>query len=134
MVENQVQQIRNWPESLSSPSKKNPGLSVRDLAKRYGTLQKTVRNVKSRFGYHCYRAVKAPNRGDKQNLVAKSRARLLYTEFLTKFRGCILMDDETVSNWTLNRFLAKNFIQQRSAVMSQINSSSFNKTNMQRNY
>ena len=36
-----------------------------------------------------------PNRNDKQNSTAKSRARKLYDNLLTKHNGCILMDDET---------------------------------------
>ena len=36
-----------------------------------------------------------PNRYDKQNLKAKKCARKLYDEILTKFTGCIIIDDET---------------------------------------
>lgn len=36
-----------------------------------------------------------PNQNDKQNKTAKTRSRLLYDDVLTKFDGCILIDDET---------------------------------------
>ena len=35
-----------------------------------------------------------PNRNDKQNVMAKTRAHKLYREYLTKF-SCVIMDDET---------------------------------------
>lgn len=75
--------------------KANPGLSDIDRAQRYGTSTSTGRRVRLRAGYKSYRIIKHPNRSDKQNLVAKKRARLLYSEVLTKFEGCILMDDES---------------------------------------
>lgn len=75
--------------------KSNPGVSIRDLAKKYNSNFSTVRNILSREGYKSFCASKHPNRSLKQNLVAKKRARLLYERVLTKFDGCILMDDET---------------------------------------
>lgn len=75
--------------------KSNPGVSIRDLAKKYDSNFSTVRNILSREGYKSFCASKHPNRSLKQNLVTKKRARLLYERVLTKFDGCILMDDET---------------------------------------
>lgn len=75
--------------------KSNPGVSIHDLAKKYDSNFSTVRNILSREGYKSFCASKHPNRSLKQNLVAKKRARLLYERVLTKFDGCILMDDET---------------------------------------
>lgn len=75
--------------------KNNPGLSIRDQAKKFKTSASNVFNIRSRLGYKPYRSVKQPNRTDKQNLVAKERARRLYDEVLTKFDGCLLMDGET---------------------------------------
>jgi hypothetical protein len=75
--------------------RKNPGLSDSDRAQRYKTSRSNIQNIRSRAGLKSYRAIKNPNRNDKQNLTAKSRARLLYKQVMTKFRGCILMDDET---------------------------------------
>lgn len=75
--------------------KANPALSDRDRARRYGTSRSFVRRLRSDKGYKSYRMIKKPNRTDKQNSTAKSRARKLYDEVLKKFEGCILMDDET---------------------------------------
>lgn len=75
--------------------KSNPGLSLRDQAKKFKTSKSNIANIRSRHGLKSFQAIKQPNRTDKQNLVAKQRARLLYDKFLTKFEGCILMDDET---------------------------------------
>lgn len=73
----------------------NPGISGRDLAKRFTAAHSTVRRICLREGFRSYHASKHPNRTLKQNLVAKSRARKLYEQILTKYNGCILMDDET---------------------------------------
>lgn len=75
--------------------KTNPGLSDYDLAKKHKASRTTVRDIRVRAGYKKYRAIKQPNRSDKQNIAAKKRARLLYDNVLTKFTGCVLMDDET---------------------------------------
>lgn len=75
--------------------KANPGLSIRDVARRYNANFQTVRNILARGGYKSYKASKHPNRHMKQNSVAKKRARLLYDHVLTKHKGCTLMDDET---------------------------------------
>jgi transposase len=75
--------------------KNNPGTSDRDRAKKFGTSRETVRRIRSRANLKSYKAIKQPNRNDKQNLVAKKRARKLYDQVLTKFEGCLVMDDET---------------------------------------
>ena len=54
-----------------------------------------MRNILSREGFKSFCASKHANRSLKQNFVTKERARLLYERVLTKFDGCILMDDET---------------------------------------
>lgn len=73
----------------------NPGLSIRDQGKKFGTSASNIVNIRLRNGHRSYRAIKKPNRTDKQELEAKKRARKLYDDVLTKFDGCILMDDET---------------------------------------
>lgn len=73
----------------------NPGISFRDLAKKFKTNHSTARRICLREGLRSYHASKHPNRTLKQNLVAKTRARKLYEKVLTKYNGCILMDDET---------------------------------------
>lgn len=75
--------------------KQNPGLSNVDRAKKFGTTERTVRKTIKRCNLKTYHAIKSPNRTDKQNLTAKRRARLLYDNVLTKFEGCLIMDDET---------------------------------------
>jgi transposase len=86
---------KNLHQKIIRSIKQNPGLSDGDRAKRYGTSITTVRKTRLRAGYKSYHARKHPNRNDKQSLVAKKRARILYENVLTKFDGCILMDDET---------------------------------------
>lgn len=73
----------------------NPGLSDGDRAKRFGTSRSTARRIRIQGGYRCYHAIKHPNRTDKQSKTAKTRSRQLYQKVLTKFHGCIIMDDET---------------------------------------
>lgn len=75
--------------------KQNPGLSLRQRAKRFGTSYEMVRRIQENKGFKTYRAIKVPNRDDKQNLSAKKRVRKLYDDVLTKFKGCLILDDET---------------------------------------
>ena len=72
--------------------KSNPGLS--DRANKYKTSVSTARRIRL-DGLRSYRAIKYANRSEKQNGVAKKRARLLYEQVLTKFNNCLIMDDET---------------------------------------
>ena len=74
--------------------KQNPGLSDGDRAARYGTTRDTARKYRIRAVYKSFSMIKHPNRSDKQVAITKSRIRLLYNE-LTKFRGCLVIDDET---------------------------------------
>ena len=76
-------------------AQQNPALSDRDRAKRFGTSRETARRTRLQVGLTSYRAIKVQNRADKQNLNAKQRARKLYDNVLTKFDGCLMMDDET---------------------------------------
>lgn len=89
--------------------KSNPGLSDRDRARRYGTSRSFVMRLRSDRGYKAYRTIKKQNRTDKQNLVSKSRARKLYNNVLTKFNGCILMDDETYVKCDFNQLPTHRF-------------------------
>jgi transposase len=86
---------KNLTKRVVRSFKVNPGLSDNDRAEKYKTSRTNVQNIRSRAGWKSYRAIKQPNRNDKQNLRAKQRAGLLLKNVLTKFRGCILMDDET---------------------------------------
>lgn len=75
--------------------KTNPGLSHRDRAKRFKTSYGTIRNVLKKAGLKSFKAIKYPNRSDKQRFEVKKRSRRLYDEILTKHNGCLLVDDET---------------------------------------
>lgn len=52
------------------------------------------------------------NRGDIQNTTAKKCSRLLYDNVLTKFRGCLVMDDANYvkADPQLIKFLVKNIM------------------------
>lgn len=75
--------------------KSNPNISDYDLAKKLNADRCTVRRIRLRGGYKCYKASKQPNRSLKQQTVARTRARKLYDQVLTKLDGCLLIDDET---------------------------------------
>lgn len=75
--------------------KNNPSQSLRDQAKKFKTSKSNIQKIRLRHGLKAFKAIKKPNRTIKQNLTAKKRARLLYENVLTKFQGCIMMDDET---------------------------------------
>jgi transposase len=92
---NRVAPDKKMLTNIKRSFEQNPSLSDRDRAKRYRKLKFFIRNLRQELGYKSYRAIKYPNRSDKQQLVAKKLARLLYDRVLTKFNGCLLMDDET---------------------------------------
>lgn len=74
--------------------KKNPALSVRDVAKKMQVSSSFVQKVRKAKGLRSFKVNPAPNRNDKQNKVAKTRARKLYDKVIKNF-DCIIMDDET---------------------------------------
>ena len=73
----------------------NPGTSDRKRAHRIGTSRSMVIRTRNRACLKSFRAIKVPNRNDRQNIFARKRARKLYEGILTKFRGCLVLDDET---------------------------------------
>lgn len=87
----------------------NPRLSDSERAQRYDTSRFIVRRIRLRAGYKSYRVIKHPNRSDKQSLVAKQRARLLYDQVLTKHGGCVIMDDETYVKLDFKQIPANNY-------------------------
>lgn len=97
--------IKKFRRSLAS----NPGLSDKDRAIKYNISRSTVQKWRTRFGYKSYKVIKAPNRNDKQNKTAKSRARKLYDKLLTKHDGCILLDDETYVKLDFKQIPGKNY-------------------------
>lgn len=74
--------------------KNRPNMSIRDVAKKCNVSVGFVQKTMKRAGLHVYKVQKAPNRNEKQNMTAKTRARKLYTKLLTK-SCCLVMDDET---------------------------------------
>lgn len=88
--------------------KSNPGLS--DRAKKCKTSVSTARRIRLDAGLQSYRVIKYPNRNEKQNGVAKKRARLLYEQILTKFNNCLIwMMDETYVKMDLKQLPGPKF-------------------------
>lgn len=94
---------KNLQNKIIRSIKANPGVSDNDRAKRYGCSRSTVRRIRLSGGFKAYRSIKHPNRSDKQNTSAKTRARKLYDDVLTKFTGCIIQDDETYVKLSFNQ-------------------------------
>ncbi|XP_065078530.1 uncharacterized protein LOC135701620 [Ochlerotatus camptorhynchus] len=74
--------------------KRNPNLSIRHAALKAKCSAWFVQQTMKRAELRVVKVRKAPNRRDQQNTVAKSRARKLYRECLTK-PMCVVMDDES---------------------------------------
>lgn len=81
-------------KSVVTIFKRNPNLSVRDVAKKVKMSPSYVQKAKKRNKLKTFKVSVAPNRDDHQNKIAKTRARKLYETMLLNFQ-CILMDDET---------------------------------------
>ena len=75
--------------------KRKPSQSVRDMAVKYKKSASFIQRLKTKLNLKTFKAVRVPDRDEKQHIKAKSRARKLYYEILTKNDGCIIMDDET---------------------------------------
>lgn len=73
----------------------HPEYSDNHRASKYKTSRRTIARIRHAHSFKSYRAKKFPNRTDKQEKSVKLRARRLYDDILTKFSGCVLMDDET---------------------------------------
>lgn len=99
----------NFEKKVLKSVKQNPGLSDYDLSRKFKKSRSTVRRIRLRAGYKSYRAIKHPNRTVKQNKNAKTRARLLYDQVLTKFKGCLLLDDETYVKLDFNQLPGTKF-------------------------
>ena len=82
-------------ERLETSLEEHPDWSDRYRAKKLKVSNFFVHKWRQRLGNQSFKVVKMPNRNDKQNSTAKSRARKLYDNLLTKHNVCILMDDET---------------------------------------
>lgn len=97
--------VQNIKRSL----KQNPGLSDQDRAKRYGVSKSTARRIRLDAGYNMYHVIKQPNRTEKQATVAKTRARRLYENVLTKHKGCLILDDETYVKCDFKQLPGQNY-------------------------
>lgn len=75
--------------------KRNPHLSGRDVARKLGCHESLIRRVKKRYGLKSFKIQTAPCRDEKNEKMARTRARKLYDRYLTKNTSCLLMDDET---------------------------------------
>ena len=73
--------------------KRIPSLSIRDAALKAKCSAWFVQQTMKRAGLLVFKVRKAPNRRDQQNTAAKSCARKLYREWLTK-PMCVVMDGE----------------------------------------
>lgn len=82
-------------QSILRSFRNSPGSSYRDRAKKFGTSIGYIQKTAKRAGYKSFKAIKVPNRNEQQNLTAGIRARRLYDQYLTKFSGCWIQDDET---------------------------------------
>ena len=88
---------------------RNPGLSDRDRGKKFNISRSLARKMRLKCGYKSYRAIRYPNRTDKQKIDIKKRTRLLYDKILTKHSGCIIMDDETYLKYDFNQLPGPKF-------------------------
>lgn len=88
--------------------KRNPNLSVRDIAKKVQMSPSYVQKAKKREGFQTYKVNVAPNRDDKQNKSAKTRARKLYDSLLMK-HDCVILDDETYIKADFNQIPGQEF-------------------------
>lgn len=86
---------KNLEKKVLVSLRRNPVVSVRDLAKKLNAAKSTIHDIKTRNGFKTFKMQKKPRRDDKGLKVAKSRARKLYDVLLKQHHGCIVQDDET---------------------------------------
>ena len=79
---------------LVNSFKNIPSLSPRERAKIYGFSHSFVAKARNKHGFHSFKAQKKPNRSETQQKSARTRARKLYDNFISK-NFCIIEDDET---------------------------------------
>lgn len=75
--------------------KRHPTISNRKVAQKFAVSEFYVRKQKKNSSIKSYKVQKCPDRTKNDEKRAKSRARKLYDEFLTKNNGCLIMDDES---------------------------------------
>lgn len=89
--------------------KRKPQTSERDAADTCLTSKTTVHRYKNYLGLHSFIAQKTSGRSESDEKVVKRRARKLYTKFLTKLEGCVIMDDETYVKSDFKQLPGKTF-------------------------
>ena len=93
--ENRIKFDKKPALKILADYRRKPSQSVRDMALKYGKSKSFIQRIKKKFNLKTYRAVRVPDRNEKQHERAKSRFRKLYYQMLTKNTVCIIMDDET---------------------------------------
>lgn len=78
-----------------SAIKRNPCLSIRELAGKATTSKTTISRIKAKYGLKSYKKKKVPRREEKQQTRAIQRSRKLYEHILGNSNDCLIMDDET---------------------------------------
>lgn len=92
---NRIAFDKNSASKILADYKRKPSQSVRDMVLKYGKSKDYIQRLKKKYNLKTFRAVRVPDRNEKQHEKAKNRARKLYFHMLTKNTGCIIMDDET---------------------------------------
>ena len=77
--------------------KRKPSQSVREMAVKYKKSASVIHRLKTKMNLKIFKAVGVRDRDKKQHIKAKSRARKLYHEILTKNDGCIIIILKNVS-------------------------------------
>lgn len=79
------------------------------MAKKHGVSFSYILKIKLNGNLKSYVVQKVPHRTDEFDLRAKSRAKKLYSSELTNFKGCVLMDDETVAKADFKELSGRSF-------------------------
>lgn len=95
-------------KEVISAFKRNPRLSIRDVAKKVNMSPGYVQKVRRERGLQSFKVRLAPNRSDKQNSSAKTRSRKLYDKIIHNF-DCVIMDDETYVKADFNQLPGHQF-------------------------
>lgn len=83
----------------------NPGLTIRDRAKKFNTSIFFCLKVGLKSRLKVYKAIERQNRTKKQGSLVKTRARKFHDEVLTKLGGCLKFDDETYVKCDFNQIV-----------------------------
>lgn len=98
----------NLAKQVKKLYQRNPTISERTVAEKLQTSKSQVQRVKQFYGLRSYKKQKVPDRTDEKEKAAKTRARKLYDQYLTKF-DCVIMDDETYCHADFNQLTGPEF-------------------------